>query len=111
MNIMASFIEIESVDELIAQALQMSELERDCFFAMRDREWTVQDLVQETGRSRSMVQRAVKDLHDKGVVVREGKTDRTVYYVYRRVPLSEVTDLVEDALDDWYARMKTLLKT
>lgn len=107
---MASFIDIDSVDELIAQSLHMSELERDCFFAMRSDAWTVQELVRETGRSRSMVQRAVKDLHDKGVVVREGKTDRTVYYVYQRVPLSEVRELVEDALDDWYARMKTLLK-
>ncbi|MFB6294675.1 MAG: helix-turn-helix domain-containing protein, partial [Candidatus Nanohaloarchaea archaeon] len=90
-----SFVEIDDASELIAAALDMSELERDCFFAMRDGEYTVQELVEETGRSRSMVQRALKDLHDKGAVVREGRTDRTVYYVYKRAPLAEVRDTVE----------------
>lgn len=104
-----SFVEIDSVEELIAQALDMSELERDCFFAMRDREWTVKELVEETGRSRSMVQRALTDLHEKGAVVREGRTDRTVYYVYQRVPLTEVRDTVDQVLDEWHGRMKDLL--
>ncbi|MDY6773680.1 MAG: helix-turn-helix domain-containing protein [Candidatus Nanohaloarchaea archaeon] len=104
-----SFIEIEDATELIAEALNMSELERECFFAMRDEEWTVKDMAEETGRSRSMVQRALKDLHDKGAVVREGRTDRTVYYVYRRAPLSEVRDTVEEILDDWYSEMKAIL--
>ncbi|MFB6166930.1 MAG: helix-turn-helix domain-containing protein [Candidatus Nanohaloarchaea archaeon] len=105
-----SYIEIDSVDDLIAETLDMSELERDCFFAMGSEEWTVQDLVEETGRSRSMVQRALKDLHDKGVVVREGKTDRTVYYVYRRAPVTEIRDKVESVLDEWHSEMKDLLK-
>lgn len=104
-----SFVEIDSVQELIAEALQMSELEQDCFFAMRSGEYTVKELVEETGRSRSMVQRALKDLHDKGAVVREGRTDRTVYYVYKRAPLSDVRDTVEDILDEWYAEMRNLL--
>lgn len=106
-----SFRDIESVDELIAAALDMSELEHDCFVVMRDREWTVKDLVAETGRSRSMVQRALKDLNDKGVVVREGRTDRTVYYVYRRAPLEDVTGTVEKILDRWHASMKELLNS
>ncbi|MDY6770020.1 MAG: helix-turn-helix domain-containing protein [Candidatus Nanohaloarchaea archaeon] len=108
MNIM-SFVDIDSAPELIAETLDMSELERECFFAMRDGEWTVKELVEETGRSRSMVQRALKDLHDKGAVVREGRTDRTVYYVYQRAPLSDVRDAVEATLDDWYRDMKELL--
>lgn len=104
-----SFVEIDSAPELMAEALDMSELERDCFFAMRDGEWTVKELVEETGRSRSMVQRALKDLHDKGVVVREGRTDRTVYYVYRRAPFSDVRDTVEKIVDRWHADMKDIL--
>ena len=110
MNIM-SFLNIDGTRELISQALEMSELERDCFFAMGTREHTVKDLVEETGRSRSMVQRALKDLHDKGVVVREGKTDRTVYYVYKRVPLGDVVDKVDAVLDDWHREMKELINT
>ncbi|MCJ7478893.1 MAG: MarR family transcriptional regulator [Candidatus Nanohaloarchaeota archaeon QJJ-7] len=104
-----SFVEIEDATELIAEALDMSELERECFFAMRNEEWTVKELVEETGRSRSMVQRALKELHDKGAVVREGRTDRTVYYVYQRAPLHEVRDSVEEILDGWYRDMKELL--
>lgn len=105
-----SFVEIDDAGELIAETLEMSELERECFFVMRDGEWTVKELAEETGRSRSMVQRAVKDLHEKGVVVREGRTDRTVYYVYRRAPLDEVRDAAEDILDEWYDEMKDLLQ-
>lgn len=106
-----SFVEIESVDELIASALNMSQLERDCFFAMGRDEYTVQELARETGRSRSMVQRALKTLHDKGVAVREGRTDRTIYYVYKRVPLTEVRDEVADLLDAWHSDMHRLLET
>ncbi|MDY6761602.1 MAG: helix-turn-helix domain-containing protein [Candidatus Nanohaloarchaea archaeon] len=105
-----SFVQIDSAQELIAEAFEMSELERECFFAMRSGEYTVKELVDETGRSRSMVQRALKDLHDKGAVVREGRTDRTVYYVYRRAPLHEVRDTVEDIVDEWYREMKQLLE-
>lgn len=104
-----SFIQIEDADELIAEALQMSELEEDCFFVMGSDEWTVQDLADRTGRSRSMVQRALKDLHDKGVVVREGKTDRTIYYVYRRVPLEDVREKVQLVLQTWHQEMQDLL--
>ncbi len=106
---MGSFIEIDRADELIAETLRMSELEQDCFFAMGDDAWTVQELADETGRSRSMVQRAVKTLHDKGVVAREGKTDRTVYYVYERLPLPEVRDAAAAVLDEWYDEMQDLL--
>lgn len=106
---MKSFIEIESVEELIAQALEMSELEREAFFSMDDGEYTVKELVEETGRSRSMVQRALTDLHDKGVVVREGRTDRTIYYVYKRVPLENVRQKVTVILEEWHQEMKDLL--
>lgn len=107
---MKAFVAIEDAEELMAQALQMSELERDCFFAMGDDAWTVQELVEETGRSRSMVQRALKTLHDKGVVMREGKTDRTIYYVYERAPLHEVRDAVLQILDEWHGEMQQLLE-
>ncbi len=102
-------MDIDNAQDIIAETLQMSELERDCFFAMRSGEYTVKELVDETGRSRSMVQRALKDLHDKGAVVREGRTDRTVYYVYKRAPLTDVRDTVMDLLDEWYAEMRSLL--
>lgn len=107
---MNSFLDIEDAEELIAQALDMTELERDCFFVMGDAEWTVKDLVEETGRSRSMVQRALKDLTDKGVVVREGKVDKTVFYVYKRVPLENVRQKVKIILNEWHANMKTVLE-
>lgn len=108
---MGSFIEIEDADELISAALQLSDLEERCFFSMKDEEWTVQELVEETGRSRSMVQRAITALHDKGLVHREGKTDRTIYYVYRRVPLDEVQEQVGGVLDEWHQRMQDVLNT
>lgn len=106
---MSSFIEIDDAEELIAQALDMSELERDAFFTMADEEYTIKELVEETGRSRSMVQRALKNLTDKGVVVREGRTDKTVYYVYKRVPLENVQQKVKVILEEWNTEMRGLL--
>jgi len=106
---MGSFIDINSSEDLIAQALDMSDLERDAFFAMGDDEYTIKELVEETGRSRSMVQRAVKDLTDKGVVVREGQTDKTVYYVYKRVPLENVQQKVKVILEEWHQEMRDML--
>lgn len=106
---MGSFIEISDSEELIAQALNMTELERDAFFTMGDSEYTIKELVEETNRSRSMVQRALKSLADKGVVVREGRTDKTVYYVYKRVPLENVRQKVKVILEEWNTEMRGLL--
>lgn len=108
---MSSFIEINSSEELIAQALGMTELERDAFFTMRDEEYTIKELVEETERSRSMVQRALKNLTDKGVVVREGRTDKTVYYVYKRVPLENVQQKVKVILEEWNTEMRDMLNS
>lgn len=105
----SNFIEINESQELIAQALEMSELERDAFFTMGDAEYTIKELVEETGRSRSMVQRALKNLTDKGVVVREARTDKTIYYVYKRVPLENVQQKVKVILNEWHQNMKQLL--
>ncbi len=59
-------------------------------------------LVEETGRTRSVVQRALQRMLDLGVLAREGKTDKTVYYVYTAVPFDSVKEKVADILDDWY---------
>lgn len=105
-----SFVRIDDAEELVAGALAMSELEQDCFFGMGDGAWTVKELVQETGRSRSMVQRALKKLHDKGVVVREARTDRTIYYVYKRAEMDDVRSTVRVILDSWHQDMRDLLQ-
>ncbi|MDY6777461.1 MAG: helix-turn-helix domain-containing protein [Candidatus Nanohaloarchaea archaeon] len=101
---MSSFIGLRDADpeEIVAAALDLNELQREIYFSLRTAELTVQDLVDETGRSRSVVQRALQDLLDKGIIVREGRTDRTVYYVYKAVPFDRVKETVSDILRDWH---------
>ena len=106
-----SFIHLKSKDSrrIVSEALDMNELQEEIYFGLRDKELTVKDLVEKTGRTRSVVQRALQELKDKGVVVREGRTDKTVYYVYTSVPFEKVKAQVSRIIDRWYRDIKDKL--
>ncbi len=106
-----SFIHLKNRDpeEIVAQALDMNDLQREIYFGLRDQELTVKDLVDKTGRTRSVVQRALQELLDKGIIVREGRTDRTVYYVYTSVPFEKVKKQVSNIIARWYREINEKL--
>jgi predicted transcriptional regulator len=107
-----SFIRLKHADEeeIVAEALGMNELQREIYFSLRDCEMTVKELVEETGRTRSVVQRALQELLNKGVLDREGRTDKTVYYVYTALPFDRVKEKVADIVDDWNEDIQTKLR-
>jgi len=98
-----SFIQLKDAEpeQIVAEALDMNELQQEIYMALVDAELTVQDLVEETGRTRSVVQRGVQALLEKGVIEREARTDRTVYYVYTAQPFDRVASAVSNIIDDW----------
>lgn len=106
-----SFIELKDAEpeEIVARALDLNELQREIYFTLRGQELTVKDLVEETGRSRSVVQRALQEMLDKGILLREGKTDKTVYYVYTALPFERVKPKVAEIIDDWYEQVQETL--
>ncbi len=106
-----SFIHLKNKEpeEIVARALDMNELQREIYFSLRDQELTVKDLVEKTGRTRSVVQRALQKLLDKGIIVREGRTDQTVYYVYKAVPFEKVKEQVSSIIEKWYREINEKL--
>jgi len=96
-------------EQLVCQVLELNELEQDIYFLLQDQEMTVKALVDKTNHSRSLVQRSLQDLLDKGLVYREGKVDKTVYYVYGSVPFSEVKDKVKEIINEWYKAINKVL--
>ncbi|MCJ7450355.1 MAG: GntR family transcriptional regulator [Candidatus Nanohaloarchaeota archaeon QJJ-9] len=107
-----SFLSLKDAEpeKIVSEALGLNELEEEIYFSLRGEELTVKDLVGETGRSRSVVQRALQSLLNKGVVMREGRTDRTVYYVYTAVPFEKVEEKVSKIIDSWYKDVKDKLE-
>jgi predicted transcriptional regulator len=105
------FLNAEDKDEkrIIFDIFDMNDLEKDIFQALRDRTLTVQEVADEVGRSRSTVQRALQDMLDKDVLMREGKTDKTVYYVYTALPMEEIREVASDALKDWHQTVQNKL--
>lgn len=107
------FIKLQDTDPetVVVEALGLNELQQEIFGTLRGAELTVKDLVEETGRTRSVVQRALQDMLDKGVIVREGRTEQTVYYVYKALPFPRVRETVADLLEDWHEQVQETLRS
>lgn len=109
---MSSFLNLRNKDAeaIVCEALDLNELEQDIYFNTHNTEKTIKDLVKETGRTRSVVQRAVQDLMKKDLLIRDGKVDKTVYYVYTAVPFDRVKNQVADILDQWHSDIMDILQ-
>lgn len=101
------FLDLEDKDErdIIFEVFDLNGLQRSLFDEMEEAKLTVKDLASRVDRNRSTVQRALQDMLDKDLVMREGKTDRTVYYVYTTLPMEELRDVTRDTLDRWHERV------
>ncbi len=86
----------------VSEVMDLNDLEQQIYFHMLKEDCTVKDLVEITERTRSVVQRALQSLMEKNLIVREGRINKTVYYVYRSIPLDAVKKKVGEILTEWY---------
>lgn len=95
---------MEGKDEkdIIFEVFDLNGLQKSAFKELRDAKLTVQELANRVDRNRSTVQRALQDMMDKDLIMREGRTDKTVYYVYTALPMEDIKDVTSDALDEWH---------
>lgn len=101
------FLDLDGKDEedIVFDVFDLNGLQEDVFQELRDAELTVQEIASRVDRNRSTVQRALQDMLDKDLVMREGKTDKTVYYVYTTLPMGEIKDITAEALDIWHDKV------
>lgn len=101
------FLDLEGKDEedIVFEVFDLNSLQENVFDELRESKLTVQEIANRVDRNRSTVQRALQDMMDKDIIMREGKTDKTVYYVYTALPMEEIKDITTDALDAWHNRV------
>lgn len=102
------FLDLDGKDEeeIVFDVFDLNDLQQEAFEELRESKLTVQELASAVDRNRSTVQRALQDMLDKDLVMREGKTDKTVYYVYTALPMEEVKDITLEALEDWHEQIR-----
>lgn len=105
------FLELEGKEEeeIIFDIFDLNSLQQQIFEILRDSKLTVQEIASEVDRNRSTVQRALQEMLEKDVIMREGKTDRTVYYVYTTLPMDEIKQVTRETLDEWHQKVKARL--
>lgn len=98
------FLEIEDKDEkeIVYEVFELNDLQKSIFQALEDTSLTVQEIADEVDRNRSTVQRALQEMIDKDLLMREGKTDKTVYYVYTTLPWDDIKELTRETITEWY---------
>jgi len=105
------FLKLEGKDErdIIFEVFDLNGLQCSLFDEMDEAKLTVKELADEVDRNRSTVQRALQDMLEKDIVMREGKTDRTVYYVYTTLPMEDIREVTLKALDSWHTKVESRL--
>jgi len=105
------FLDLEGKEdlEIIFDVFNLNELQRTIFRELEESKLTVQEIANAVDRNRSTVQRALQEMIDKDILMREGKTDKTVYYVYTTLPVSELRKVTLEAIDSWHREVKKKL--
>ncbi|PSH00047.1 MAG: hypothetical protein BRC28_01410 [Nanohaloarchaea archaeon SW_4_43_9] len=105
------FLDLEDKDEkdIVFDVFDLNSLQKSLFKEMQDAKLTVKELASQVDRNRSTVQRALQDMLDKDLIMREGKTDKTVYYVYTTLPLEELREVTKNTLEQWHERVNSKL--
>ncbi len=95
-------LEDKDSDEIVFETFQLNDLQREIFRVLREQQLTVKQIGNEVNRSRSTVQRALQEMLDKDLILREGKTEKTVYYVYTTLPWDDIKELTRQTISEWY---------
>lgn len=98
------FFEVEDKSErdIVFDVFDLNDLQKSIFDTLEDQTLTVQEIADAVDRNRSTVQRALQEMTDKDLLMREGKTDKTVYYVYTSLPMDQIREITSDALEEWH---------
>ena len=102
-------LEDKDEDEIVFEVFGLNDLQKSIFQALDGTQKTVQEVASAVDRNRSTVQRALQDMLNKDLLMREGKTDKTVYYVYTTLPMEEIMDVTSQALDEWHSEVQAKL--
>ena len=105
------FLDVEDKDEqqIVFDVFDLNDLQKSIFDTLDDQTLTVQEIANSVDRNRSTVQRALQEMLDKDLLMREGKTDKTVYYVYTSMPMDEIRDVTSNALEEWHEKVQNKL--
>lgn len=95
-------LEGKDSDEIVFETFQLNDLQKEIFQELRDEQLTVKQIGNQVGRSRSTVQRALQEMLEKDLILREGKTEKTVYYVYTTLPWEDIKELTRQTISEWY---------
>jgi len=106
------FLEIEDKDDqqIIFDVFDLNNLQRSIFQDIQDEKKTVQEIAEEVDRNRSTVQRSLQEMMDKDLLMREGRTERTVYYVYTTLPIKELKNLTTEVVQTWAEEVEQKLQ-
>lgn len=105
------FLDLEGKEdlEIIFEVFDLNELQREIFRELEENKLTVQEIADRVDRNRSTAQRALQEMIEKDILMREGKTDKTVYYVYTTLPVSELKKVTLEAIDSWHREVQDKL--
>lgn len=105
------FLQLDNKDDqdIIFEVFDLNSLQQEIFYELEDRQLTVKEISNKVDRNRSTVQRALQDMMDKDILMREGKTDKTVYYVYTTLPLDQLKRITMETLNEWHSQVQNQL--
>ncbi len=105
------FLQLDDKDDqdIIFEVFDLNSLQQEIFYELEERQLTVKEISNKVDRNRSTVQRALQDMMDKDILMREGKTDKTVYYVYTTLPLDQLKQITLETLDEWHSQVQNQL--
>jgi predicted transcriptional regulator len=105
------FLQLDDKDDqdIMFEVFDLNALQQEIFHELEDRQLTVKEISNKVDRNRSTVQRALQDMLDKDILMREGKTDKTVYYVYTTLPLDQLRKITMETLDEWHSEVQNRL--
>lgn len=105
------FIQLEDKNkkDIIFDVFDLNSLQRDIFDVLQEKQLTVQEIASKVDRNRSTVQRSLQEMLDKDLIMREGKTDKTVYYVYTTIPMEDLENITQEFVDAWYEEISQQL--
>ncbi|WP_414837736.1 helix-turn-helix domain-containing protein [Candidatus Nanosalina sp. VS9-1] len=95
-------LEGKDSDEIVFETFQLNDLQKEIFQELRNDQLTVKQIGNQVERSRSTVQRALQEMLEKDLILREGKTEKTVYYVYTTLPWEDIKELTRQTISEWY---------
>ncbi len=104
---------VTDLRELAKCALGLQDVELQVYLALlRKGRLTVKELAAELGRSRPTIQRAVKNLVNRGLATRrEGIINRGgYYYIYEAAPPEKVKRFIKAKLEEYYSKILDILE-